>query len=146
TPLSAGGAACLWQSAPTYSAMQLRHAIQMSSDQWTAPDSLKGYGIPDYCLSNIILSDQNNSLNADHFSVSPNPNNGEMTFSVSLSEGEKGSIEIFDATGKLVSMFAIQSGEKNIRVNSSDLSAGIYFCRFVVNGEMMSSEKISVVK
>lgn len=146
TPLSAGGAACLWQSAPTYSAMQLRHAIHMSASQWANPDSLQGYGIPDFCLSNIILSGAANEISADHFSVSPNPNNGEMNFSVSLAEGKTGVIELFDMTGKIVRIISVQPGQKKILLNAIELKEGIYFCRFVVNGEMISGEKIAVVK
>ncbi len=147
TPLSAGGAACLWQSSPSMNAMQVRNSIQMSSSQWAAPDSLKGYGIPDYCLSNIILENPHQEISpTNHFSVSPNPNNGEMTFSYSLSARKTGMIEIFDATGKLINSISVRSDEKNIHINETSLSEGIYFCRFVVDGEMISGEKISVLK
>ncbi len=147
TPLSAGGAACLWQSFPAMSAMQIRHSIQMSSSQWAAPDNLKGYGIPDYCLSNVLLETPNQEISpTNYFSVSPNPNNGEMNFSYSFLAGEIGTIEIFDATGKLIKAISVQASEKNIQTNETAWSEGIYFCRFVVNGEMVGSQKISVVK
>lgn len=146
TPLSAGGAACLWQSAPTYSAMQLRHAIHMSASQWANPDSLKGYGIPDFCLSNIILSGTANEISTNYFSVSPNPNNGEMNFSVSLAEGKTATIELFDMTGKIVRIISVQPGQKKILLNATELGEGIYFCRFIVNGEMIAGEKVAVVK
>lgn len=147
TPLSAGGAACLWQSAPTYSAMQLRHAIHMSSSQWANPDSLKGYGIPDFCLSNIILAQSQAEIsNATYFSVSPNPNNGEMHFSISIAAGKTATIELFDMTGKMIRAVNIQSATNSLALNANDLSQGIYFCRLMVNGEMVSGEKISVVK
>jgi serine protease AprX len=146
TPLSAGGAACLWQSAPTYTAMQLRHAIHMSADQWANPDSLKGYGIPDYCLSNIILSNPQQVSTEDHFSASPNPTNGELFFSVSIAGERSGVIELFDMTGKLIRTLEVQPGQKSLRLNGTDLSEGIYFCRLIVNGETVAGEKISVVK
>ncbi|CAN5775966.1 S8 family serine peptidase [soil metagenome] len=147
TPLSAGGAACLWQSAPTYSAMQLRHAIHMSSSQWANPDNLKGYGIPDFCLSNIILSQsQAEIVNENYFSVSPNPSDGEMNFSISIAAGKAGSIELFDMTGKLIRAVNIQTAQNSFVMHAEDLNEGIYFCRLMVNGEMVSGEKISVVK
>jgi hypothetical protein len=83
---------------------------------------------------------------ADHFSVSPNPNNGEMNFSVSLAEGKTGIIELFDMTGKLARSIHVQPGQKKILLNAAELGEGIYFCRFVVNGEMIGGEKIAVVK
>lgn len=147
TPLSAGGAACLWQSAPSYSAMQLLHAIQMSSDQWSTPDNLKGYGIPDYCLSNIILANQPNEITTpNHFSVSPNPTNGEMIFSVSIEEGSKGCIQLFDMTGKLVRNVEILPSQKRIYINGTELAEGIYLSRLLVNGQLFSIEKISIAK
>lgn len=147
TPLSAGGAACLWQSAPTMTAMQVRHSIHMSASQWNAPDNNKGYGIPDFCYSNIILQNQQVEISStNYFSVSPNPNNGEMVFSYSLSDGKTGTIEIFDATGKLINSIFLLSGENNIHINETSMREGIYFCRFVVDGDIINGEKISVVR
>jgi serine protease AprX len=145
TPLSAGGAACLWQSSPTYSAMQIRYSIQMSSSQWLAPDSLKGYGIPDYCSANILLS--NSSAAAENsFSIYPNPNDGEMIFSCSAFSKAAGTIEIYDATGKLVRTIPVAQGEKNSSANEMDLNDGIYFCRFMVNGEEVGNNKMVIAR
>ncbi|CAN5289196.1 S8 family serine peptidase [soil metagenome] len=147
TPLSAGGAACLWQSAPTYTAMQLRHAIHMSSSQWNAPDSLKGYGIPNYCLSNIILANPQTALPTEnYFAVNPNPNNGEMNFSISLTDENQGTIEILDMTGRKVREISVTAGQRNISIDAKELSEGIYLCRLVVNGKIISGKKVSIIR
>jgi subtilisin family serine protease len=145
TPLSAGGAACLWQSSPANTAMQLRHAIQMSADQWNAPDSLKGYGIPDYCLSNIILSHQTQNATAINFEVSPNPNNGSMNFSLAVPLENLGLIELCDVTGKTIYTTAISPGQKNISINEN-FAEGIYFCRLMENGNLIATKKVIVFK
>lgn len=140
TPLSAGAAACLWQSSPTKTAMEIRHAIQLSSSQFFSPDSLKGYGIPDFCQSNILLSAQSeNAVNTFH--VFPNPSAGAMTFSFAPLENE-GVLELFDFTGKCVLRFSLQAGQSKMETDLSALPAGIYFSRLSANGKTVGDEKI----
>jgi len=146
TPLSAGGAACLWQSFPTLNNMQIRHSIDMSASQWNTPDSLKGYGIPDYCNANILLSSLSANAEKNKFSILPNPNNGDMIFSLTNFSNENGVIEIYDATGKLARTISVSAGEKNISVNEENLNDGIYFCRYVVNGNEVANEKMVIVR
>ncbi|NQV02821.1 MAG: S8 family serine peptidase [Bacteroidia bacterium] len=51
SPVMAGSAACLWQSFPAYSNATLKMAIEESASQFTNPDILLGYGIPDLYLA-----------------------------------------------------------------------------------------------
>ena len=50
-PIIAGMAACLWQYFPYLSNMQLQDLIKQYSSQYNSPDSLLGYGIPNFSLS-----------------------------------------------------------------------------------------------
>ncbi|HEU4718693.1 MAG TPA: S8 family serine peptidase [Bacteroidia bacterium] len=144
TPLSAGGAACLWQANPTYSAMQLRNAIRLSGDQASAPDNNKGYGIPDYCQAGILLAQEDIHAPGPSFSIFPNPNNGRTTFSCSLDAGQTGTIEIFDAMGKCVKTIQLLPGQQTAEEDLADLVAGIYFCRMTVNGNFEAEKKMIV--
>ncbi len=56
-PIIAGMSACLWQANPTMTNMELLHAIEESGSQYNNPDSLMGYGIPNFSIANLILSD-----------------------------------------------------------------------------------------
>lgn len=47
-PMTTGMAACLWQGLPQYSNMDLKQLIEESSNQFDTPDSLIGYGIPNF--------------------------------------------------------------------------------------------------
>ena len=47
-PIMAGLTACLWQALPKLSAREIISLIQQNSSQYLAPDSLLGYGIPDF--------------------------------------------------------------------------------------------------
>lgn len=45
-PVMTGLAACLWQSAPHLTSLELLDIIRKSSDRYTNPDGVYGYGIP----------------------------------------------------------------------------------------------------
>jgi subtilisin family serine protease len=59
TPILAGLVACLWQGNPTKTNMEVMQAIKKSSTQFASPDSLMGYGIPDFCVADQILKGNN---------------------------------------------------------------------------------------
>ncbi|MBA7518368.1 hypothetical protein ES705_10438 [subsurface metagenome] len=54
-PIITGLAACLWQAKPSATNMEIIRAIEKSSHQYHSPDSLLGYGIPDFLLAMAIL-------------------------------------------------------------------------------------------
>jgi subtilisin family serine protease len=56
SPIMAGATACLIQANPTKTAGQIMAAIRESAHQFSTPDSLLGYGIPDFCVANDILN------------------------------------------------------------------------------------------
>jgi serine protease AprX len=55
SPTMAGMVACLWQGNPKATNMQVIMAVKQSASQYTHPDSLLGYGIPDFCVADNIL-------------------------------------------------------------------------------------------
>ena len=55
SPVMAGLGACLWQANPQATAAQVKSAIEQSADLFASPDSLLGYGIPDFKLADQIL-------------------------------------------------------------------------------------------
>ncbi len=57
-PLVAGMAACLWQKFPNASNGQIKDAIIRSADRYMNPDSLYGFGIPDFGKAIEILGGQ----------------------------------------------------------------------------------------
>ncbi|MFI5164955.1 MAG: T9SS type A sorting domain-containing protein, partial [Bacteroidia bacterium] len=112
----------------------------------SSPDNLKGYGIPDYCSASTLLSNTTTTSAQGNFSVYPNPNNGEMIFSLATFSNDNGTIEIYDATGKLVRTINVLTGEKNISVDETNLNDGIYFCRYVVNGNEVGNVKMAIAR
>jgi subtilisin family serine protease len=48
SPLIAGMVACLWQALPGKTALQIIDLVKRSSDRYTHPDNVFGYGVPDF--------------------------------------------------------------------------------------------------
>lgn len=80
-PIIAGMTACLWQANPTLTNMELLHAIEQSASQYMNPDSLMGYGIPNFSIANLILSEyMPGDLSKDELlTVFPSPFEGDVT-------------------------------------------------------------------
>lgn len=75
SPVLAGMSACLLQANPYASAKQIKAAIEQSASQYYKPDSLLGYGIPDFEKADKYLKvnhvDYSNWKSS--WAVSPNP-------------------------------------------------------------------------
>ncbi len=48
TPLVSGMVACLWQSLPEKTALEIIQLVRQSARQWDYPDNIFGYGMPDF--------------------------------------------------------------------------------------------------
>lgn len=81
SPLMSGFSACLRSAHPLRSNMEVIQAIKQSANQFANPDTLLGYGIPDACKADSILSVMDSlALQIDHPNVTeglvavyPNP-------------------------------------------------------------------------
>jgi serine protease AprX len=81
SPMIAGMAACLWQSLPHFSAQEIKTLIEVSAHQYHQPDSLMGYGIPDFYAAYRSITGLNYKIDEGIavLSVYPNPFNTELT-------------------------------------------------------------------
>ncbi len=76
-----------------------------------------------------------------HLEIS-SPINSEITLRYSLSQGEQGTIELYDASGRMVSSLAVRrQGE----VKVAAFSAGVYFAR-LESGSVGVTRKIVIVR
>jgi hypothetical protein len=88
TPVIAGLMACLWQAYPEKGNMEIIEMVKQSADRYHEPDSLYGYGIPDFAR---LVPDMpaNNAENIPfQLVVFPNPFTG--TFTLYLSPARHG--------------------------------------------------------
>lgn len=146
-PIIAGAAACLWQAWPGLSNMEIIQAIKESASQYTNPDTLLGYGIPNFTLANSILSlgevafPRNEVLH-----VFPNPwnNSGALTALYLPSNNSKIIVELFDSTGKLIftqSQNVIGGAFTKISI-SENISDGIYLLKVTDNNKEFTKKVI----
>lgn len=80
-PLVTGLAAGLWQAYPSLSVMELVQLIKQSSSQFHAPDSLLGFGVPDFQLARAIMETTGKAGAApllQGIAVYPNPFNDTL--------------------------------------------------------------------
>ncbi len=79
SPIAAGSMACLWQAHPDLNNMQLRNVVMQTASLASNPDSLMGYGIPDFSAAHASLSAGRYDENVqDDFLVAPNPFQNEL--------------------------------------------------------------------
>jgi hypothetical protein len=147
SPIMAGALACLWQSRPYMSNMELLEVIQLSGSSASEPNNTIGYGIPDVLEAHNIYSvnEQEGDKLLSELLVFPNPFNSYVELSFKSSLGTNTNIAIADMTGRLVfsDTYTLQQGVNTIRINTMDnMPSGIYFLRMEQGGSVLTSKLI----
>lgn len=139
SPVMAGAVACLWQGWPEKSNMEIIQAVKRSASQFNNPDTLLGYGIPNFTLANSLLSLEDYQFPADEYiHVFPNPWNGLDHISLLLfaADSSPATVEIYDLKGSLVSrnnVSTIAGGFVKTDLKLQ-LEAGMYLVRYTQGG------------
>jgi serine protease AprX len=135
SPILTGVTACLVQAFPNVSNMQIIQAIKESASQYTHPDSLLGWGIPNFAaayalLSNVKVPDfeNDNSIN-----IFPNPFSDIIYILFHSSDTDRIDIDIFDIAGKKVYIktdLHRNTGYSYFTIgNVKNLAKGMYFIK-----------------
>ena len=128
SPITAGMVACLWQSHPDKTNVEIMSAVEQSASQANNPDDYLGYGIPDYFLAYETITNTTEEQRLERMlSIVPNPFTNEIIFKI---EGDShiSSIDITDITGSLLNSYTY-SYDQNPEISLTHLShlqAGIY--------------------
>lgn len=151
SPITAGAVACLWQSNPTANIIDLIYAIQASASQALTPDSVYGYGIPNFCKADsilaIVLGLNNLDINSENIlSVYPNPFNSNFVIEFYSTKKEIALIELYDVSGrKIISQEQSVSANTKNKFSFSDMSTiskGIYTLRLISSDKSYFSKII----
>ena len=149
SPITAGMMACLWQCNPTASNMMLIDAIRQSAHQFNNPDSLMGYGIPDFTQACLILGgiDPGIALLGDKLTVEGNPFSNNLIFSIYSNDTQKATIRIIDMLGKTVYKssenilgITMNRFEYNIRLPKGVYTLEVYGEKSVLNSKIISDQ------
>lgn len=140
SPITAGSIACLLQANPSATPVELIYAIQLSASQALTPDSIKGYGIPNFCKADSILGYvlSVNTIPANQesvLSVYPNPFNSNFVIDFYSAKKETILIELYDVAGRKVTtqgqvVFA-NTNNKFSLANISTIAKGVYSLRVI---------------
>jgi len=144
TPIIAGLAACLWQAYPGKTNMEILEAIRMSGNRYGNPDTLMGYGIPDFSEANRILGVNNMNGSSNGVNIVPNPFNDHITITELPGSATEADIELLDLAGRCI------LAERGIRVMQgagitlpglSGLDNGLYILK-ISSGGMIYVNKV----
>jgi len=83
---------------------------------------------------------------SDNFVVFPNPTDNNFTIEAYISADNKGIIKIYGLKGKLIKEFVLKKGGNKTIVNTLGWRKGIYICNLIINGKVIKSEKMVLVR
>lgn len=132
SPVLCGAVACLMQAWPQKGSMDIIHVVKRSAHQFSNPDTLLGYGIPNFALANSLLSLENINVPANsilHLFPNPIRNGAELTLIYFAKNSDQSTLRIYDICGKLilVKQFSVMLSSLNEIKVPVDFSKGCYF-------------------
>jgi hypothetical protein len=133
SPLIAGMCAAFWEAVPNLTATQVIQKVKESCDQFNNPDSLKGYGIPDFAQAYTTVTGKKiiiPSMNKIDY-VAPNPFRDFINIRYLAADTHYIELSLFDIMGKEISYqrhWCDARTYQNINFNvPATLASGIYF-------------------
>lgn len=88
-----------------------------------------------------------NTSKAPEFKIYPNPAKDYITLEYNLAENScNGYLEFWDLQGRFIYRILLSSEKHSKIISTKDLNTGLYLCKLVCNGEIIGSERISIVK
>ncbi len=128
SPILAGMAAGFWQAHPQLTNVQVIDFLKRSASQYTHPDTLLGYGIPNFVKASTLV-DLKQNLNEQSL-VFPNPipnGTNPQVWLGSLAKGKLFVAVLTDVTGRLVWSGTFSNELNTLPIADLSLAPGIYF-------------------
>ncbi len=135
SPVLAGVVTCLWQAFPNKSNFEIMDAVRRSANQYNNPDTLLGYGVPDFQVAyNLLNPIQVSNLNPSmpNITIYPNPIGDNQWLNISFTSPEQCSlaVSVYNNIGEKIfqgNINQVNQGENDIQIaNMDQLSAGVY--------------------
>ncbi len=148
SPVMAGMAASFWQSLSYSDATDVKSAIEMSASQFEKPDSVLGYGIPDFRMAWIYLINQTTvqHSNKKHWLVYPNPVHNILTIQKDgVVNSNKITIEIYSLEGRLLQKWIKPNNPKIVLSDIGWLSQGMFLLK-ISSGEKFQTIKLNKIR
>ncbi len=136
-PIICGISACLWQSNKSLSNIEIMHIIESSASQAENPDSLLGYGIPDFSKAFFIVQGIDTSGIGEESLIRafPNPFTTHINIDFFTKTPDNFELQIIDLQGKIVYKKSFEPGYVNfhhIRLTDlNELASGTYMLQII---------------
>jgi serine protease AprX len=146
SPVMAGMAACLWQANPNATAVDIKNALEQSASQYSNPDSLLGYGVPDMKLADLILEPLISTITKKkkEWSIYPNPIGDYLVLQKTESNSlEEIFVEIYSSDGRLLRNWKKYGSQKIVLSGLQRLPAGLLVLKI---NSSASSQAIKLYK
>lgn len=137
SPQIAGFVACLMEAFPDAKNWELKKAIEVSSHQYSNPDSILGFGYPNFEKAFLYLSSKKTENQEDEAFIFPNPTEGRFFIS---SKTKISTVTIKDMLGKEI--YNQPMNAKTKFINVSYLNAGEYFCTLFLDDKKLTQKII----
>lgn len=142
SPLAASTAACLWQAFPEKTNMEIIDAIQKSASQYTNPDTLLGYGIPDMALAYMYLSGATLTNNGEILNAYSHEDIVYVFIYSTIPANSE--ISLYDISGKMLLQETVQETDipyNALRIDAAGaLAPGTYILTINLNGSLYSKK------
>ena len=153
-PMVAGVCAMILSANGNLSPLQVKEILRNTASNSTSPNNQMGYGVVN-AWSAVQLAFVTGTNNPSDFILSqnfPNPFNPSTTFRFSLTRAAIVSLLIYDMRGRLVETIVkdqvFSAGVKDYTrdFSSTALSSGAYFYSLIVNGQLVDTKKLMLLK
>ncbi|HIE15495.1 MAG TPA: T9SS type A sorting domain-containing protein [Bacteroidales bacterium] len=147
SPITCGLLACLWQAFPDKTNNEIKEAIEQSASQYEHPDSLLGYGIPDFEKAFFILSGITiQEIDEIKFLLYPNPFRNELSIDIFVQNINNLEITVSTLLGKRVYHYSAQGNIlKTINITElNNLQKGVYLVEIRFNNNIYQRKVIKL--
>jgi len=147
SPIIAGMAACLWQSKLNHNNQEIIHAIESSANQFTYPDSLFGYGIPNFLYAiNLLGGIDIPGTEQKGIQIFPNPFSSFLSFTFPSEITTVKSVQIFNTSGTKLfeTNNCIISGNKLYIDNLSFLHKGFFIVKILCANKVYAGKIVKL--
>lgn len=144
SPVMAGMATCLWEANPHATAMEIKEALEKSSNLYESPDSLLGYGIPNMEVADFILGSSMvvEKDNQSDWELYPNPVRSYLMLRKSTVPFEEEIVvEIISVDGKLHRKWQMKTASEIVLKDLQSLPLGVLILR-IRSDQSIESHKI----
>lgn len=144
SPVLCGAIACLMQAHPSATNMTIVNTVREAGSTYANPDGAYGYGIPDLCSANLILSGSTFVPGKDDtmLGLGQNPFSTSLSFTLYVADNQDILVRLYDMQGKIVTeqaMFAAGGALNYYTINElGSVADGVYVLQVTTQQDVIT--------